>query len=334
MKQESGSEIRKTDPKKSANISNVLTFINNNNTFFVFILLLVISMILSPNFFTLQNITNLMRQNAPLCIASLGMLIVILTGGIDLSIGAIVTLSGIMFTVLMQSGQSFISALFWALISGLLCGVISGFLVAYQNLAPFVVTLAVMSMAKGVAYIVSKGLSISVENADFLLFSRMYIGGIPSQFLLMIGIFAIVIIIFHKMSYGRIIYAIGSNEQAVRLSGLRVNRYKFSVYCVCALLASVAGVLMTGRMGVGSPIVGEGMEMDAIAGAVLGGASLAGGKGSIVKTIFGVYTLGMISNIMNLMQVPAYPQQVIKGVIIIAAILLQKYSGGQKRSHL
>ena len=309
---------------------NLLGFINSNNTFFVFLILLIVSALLTNNFFTSQNITNLLRQNAPLGIVALGMLMVILTGGIDLSVGAVVTLANIVFAYHLDHGYPVGAALLITLAVGLLCGLLSGYLVAYQKLAPFVVTLAVMSIANGFAYIVSKGVSISIKEPGFLLFSNTYIAGIPVQFLIMLGLYILMALIARYISYGRLVVAIGSNEEAVRLSGIRVNVHKLSVYCISALSASVAGVLLTGRMGVGSPIVGSGMELDAIAGAVLGGASLAGGKGNIIKTIFGVYTLGIISNIMNLMQVPAYPQQVIKGVIIIAAIFLQKYSGGKE----
>jgi ribose transport system permease protein len=188
-----------------------------------------------------------------------------------------------------------------------------------------------MSMARGVAYIVCKGASIPVKQEAFITFSKTYIWGIPVQFLIMLGIYIIMSLIFRYMSYGRLVVAIGSNGEAVRLSGIRVQRYIMSVYCISAIFASIAGVLLSGRMGVGSPIVGNGMEMDAIAAAVLGGASLSGGRGSIIKTIFGVYTLGIIGNIMNLVQVPAYPQQIIKGMIIICAILLQKYTSGKNR---
>jgi ribose transport system permease protein len=308
----------------------VLAFINKNNTFFVFIILFIISSLLTSNFFTVQNLTNLLRQNAPLGIAALGMLMVIFTGGIDLSIGAVLTLANIVFAYYLQAGYDLGIAFLITIAFAVICGTISGYLVAYHKLAPFVVTLALMSMAKGFAYILSNGASISIKHDAFLLFSKSYIIGVPMQFWIMIGFYVVMALIFRFAKYGRLVVAIGSNEEAVRLSGIRINRYKMSVYCICALFAAVGGVLLTGRMGVGSVIVGDGMEMDAIAGAVLGGASLSGGKGSIIKTIFGVYTLGVIGNIMNLMQVPAYPQQVIKGVIIIAAILLQKYSSGRK----
>ena len=232
---------------------------------------------------------------------------------------------------MLEEGYDLIPSIAITIAICLVFGIISGVLIAYQKLAPFVVTLAVMSISKGFAYIVCNGSSIQIANEAFLSFSRTYIIGIPSQFWLLLVFFAVGFVVFRSLRYGRLVVAIGSNKEAVRLSGIRVNRYILSVYAISAICSTVAGLLICGRTGVGSPLVGDGMEMDAIAAAVIGGASLAGGKGSVVKTLVGVYILGIINNIMNLMTVPAYPQQVIKGVIIIAAILLQKYSGEKKR---
>lgn len=309
----------------------ILNFVNKNNTFFVFAILLILCGILTTNFFAPNNITNLLRQNAPLGIASLGMLMVILTGGIDLSIGSIALFSNVLFAYLLAQGQSLFMSVGASLLFGLLFGLISGVLVAYQKLAPFVVTLAIMSIAKGFGYIISHGSSIQIKNEAFLLFSRSYIVGIPAQFWLMLGIYIVGFLVFRYLKYGRLVVSIGSNKEAVRLSGIRVNRYVMSVYMISGVCSAVAGLLVCGRTGVGSPLIGDGMEMDAIASAVIGGASLMGGRGSVFKTLVGVFILGIIGNIMNLMTVPAYPQQVIKGVIIVGAILLQKYSG-EKRS--
>lgn len=308
----------------------IINFINKNNTFFVFLLLVILSGITTSNFFSGSNITNLLRQNAPLGIASLGMLLVIMTGGIDLSIGAVIALSNVVFAYFLDLGYNMAVAIAITIAIGFVLGMIGGFLVAYQKLAPFVVTLAIMSIAKGFAYIVSKGASIRITNEAFLAFSRSYILGIPTQFYLMFFIFGVIFLIFRYMKYGRLVMALGSNEEAVRLSGIRVNRLKMSVYCISGVFSIIAGLLVCGRTGVGSPLVGDGMEMDAIAAVVIGGASLSGGRGSVVKTLFGVYTLGIIGNIMNLLTVPAYPQQVIKGVIIIVAVLLQKFSADKK----
>lgn len=305
---------------------HILRFINRSNTIFIFIILLIISSIMSNSFFTAQNLTNLLRQNAGLGIVSLGMLMVIMTGGIDLSVGTVLTLGNIVFAYSLGQGNGLFAAILMALLSGVLCGLLSGYMVAYQKIAPFVVTLAVMSMAKGIAFIISNGASIQVKNQAYLTFSRSYLLGLPSQFYLMLLVFVIVFIVFRFTTYGRLVTAVGSNEEAVRLSGIRVSRYKMSVYCISGMFAAIGGVIVCGRTGVGSPLVGDGTEMDAIASAVIAGASLNGGNGSVVKTLFGVFTLGLIGNIMNLMKVPAYPQLVIRGLIILAAVLLQRFS--------
>lgn len=305
---------------------HVLQFINQNNTIVIFVLLLIVSSFMSSSFFTAQNLTNLLRQNASLGIVSLGMLMVIMTGGIDLSVGTVLTLGNIVFAFSLSQGNSLFVAILTALVAGILCGMLSGYMVAYQKIASFVVTLAVMSMAKGIAFIISNGASIQVKSQAYLTFSRSYFLGLPSQFYLMMLIFIVVFIVFRFTTYGRLVTAVGSNEEAVRLSGIRVNRYKMSVYCLSGMFAAIGGIIVSGRTGVGSPLVGDGTEMDAIASAVIAGASLSGGNGSVIKTLFGVFTLGLIGNIMNLMKVPAYPQLVIRGIIILAAVLLQRFS--------
>ncbi len=319
-------------PREGITFKRVLSNINRNNTIYIFLLLVIFSSIMTDNFFTEGNLTNLLRQNASLGIVSFGMLMVILTGGIDLSVGAGLTLGNIIFAYTLKTGQPFIVALLYAVFAGFLCGLISGYMVAYQKLAPFVVTLAVLSIAKGASYIICNGASIQIKDKGFIEFSRTYFIGLPSQFYVMLAIFVIMFLVLRFTTYGRLVMAIGSNEEAVRLSGVRVNRYKMSVYCISGVFSTIAGIIVSGRTGVGSPLVGDGTEMDAIAAAVIGGASLNGGRGSVVKTIFGVFTLGLISNIMNLMKVPAYPQQVIKGIIILAAVLLQKFSNAKSKS--
>jgi ribose transport system permease protein len=310
----------------SSTVKKILNFVNKNNTFFVFALLLIVSATLTSNFFTLQNITNLLRQNAPLGIAAVGMLLVIFTGGIDLSIGATLTLSSIVFARLLVLGYSVPVSIIAAMAAALVCGVVSGMLVAYQRLAPFVVTLAVMSIARGFAYIICKGASIPVKQGAFITFSKTYILGIPVQFLIMITIYIIMALIFRYMTFGRLVVAIGSNEEAVRLSGIRVRRYILSVYCISALFASIAGVLLSGRMGVGSPIVGNGMEMDIIAAVVIGGTPMRGGNMNIIGTVFGCMIVGIVNNIMNLLGINANYQIIAKGMMILFALILDRVS--------
>ncbi len=295
------------------------------NTLIIFLLLLVISSIVSPSFLTGENISNLLRQNAPIGLVSLGMLLVILTAGIDLSVGSVVAFAGVAFALL--SYEVYFSAGFLlVLLSGIIIGALSGYLVAYQRIASFIATLALMTIVRGAGFLLSKGAPITVGNHSSAI---LYLGtgtilGIPVSAILLFAIFAIVYVILRYHVFGRHVIAVGSNEEAVRLSGISVERTKFMVYVLAGFLASLAGLLTVGRTGVGTPNIGVGLELDAIAAVVIGGASLAGGKGSVLNTLLGVLILGMIGNIMNLLDITIYMQQLIKGVIIILAVIFQK----------
>jgi ribose transport system permease protein len=214
---------------------------------------------------------------------------------------------------------AFLLTLFFAL----LVGIFNGYLVAYRKIAPFVVTLATMTASRGIAYIVSKGTPIQVKNPVFSAYGKGAMLTIPFPVITAAIVFAVTALVIKYTAFGRFIKAIGSNETAVKLSGIRVNRYKWAAYIIVSGLCAFAGIITAGRSGVGSPIVGNALEMDAIASCVIGGASLSGGRGNAFNVLMGALILGMIGNIMNLMNVAGYPQQVIKGVIIIAAVLLQ-----------
>ena len=300
------------------------------NTIAIFIILLVSSSLISDVFFTERNIFNLLRQIAPIGIISMGMLMVILTGGIDLSVGSVLALASVLSAYFTDSMPLWMSLILTVLV-GVLVGAVSGYLVSFQRMAPFVATLALMTISRGAAFIISKGSPILLEEngASLKSFARSYWLHIPQPVLLMLLMFFVIFLILKYTVFGRLVIAIGSNEVSVRLSGIQVPAYKFMVYCIAGGFSALAGIVSTSRTGVGSPIVGVGFELDAIAAVVIGGASLNGGKGTALNTLLGVFILGMIGNIMNLMNVPGYPQQVIKGVIIIFAVLLQ---GIQNRS--
>ncbi len=300
------------------------------NTIFIFVVLLVASSISSKAFFTERNIFNLLRQMAGIGIVSMGMLLVILTAGIDLSVGSMMALASVLSAHFLFSMPLSLSIILTILV-GVALGSISGFLVSNRRMAPFIVTLAMMTIARGLAYIVSKGAPILLPESGQALknFGSAYWLRIPQPVFLMFIVFIIILLVLKYTAFGRLVIAIGSNEIAVRLSGVRTGIYKFLVYSISGGLAAIAGIIGTSRTGVGSPIVGVGLELDAIAAVVIGGASLSGGRGTALNTLLGIFILGMIGNIMNLKNVPAYPQQVIKGLIIIFAVLLQ---GIQRRS--
>jgi len=306
-------------------------FIIKYNTVFIFLIMLVVSALVSDVFFTSANLFNLVRQVTPVGIISMGMLLVILTGGIDLSVGSVVAMVGVLCALLTQT-ISLPLAITASLACGLLVGSLSGYLVSVHKLAPFIATLALMSVVRGLGFIFSKGAPILVsENASVLTdFGSGSFLGFPNPAFVLVIIFAITVVILKYNVFGRIIIAIGSNEEAVRLSGIKVSAYKFIVYTIVGGLSAVAGIITTARTAVGSPVMGAGMELDVIATVVIGGASLSGGKGSAVYTLLGVLILGMIGNIMNLLNIPAYSQQVIKGMIIIFAVLLQRFQTDKK----
>lgn len=301
-----------------------IDFILRYNTLLIFIVLVIASSIISDAFFTSRNLTNLLRQVSGIGIVSLGMLLVIMTGGIDLSVGSIVAFSGVLSAYLLLS-IPFPIGIGLTILMGIAIGSVSGYLVSVRRMAPFIATLALMTIVRGLGFILSKGTPIILEESGQALkdFGSNYILGIPNPVMLMFFIFFLVYFILKFTVFGRMVIAIGSNEESVRLSGVNVWIYKFAVYSLCGGFAAIAGIISTSRTGVGSPILGIGLELDAIAAVVIGGASLKGGRGSAVNTLLGIIILGMIGNIMNLMNVPGYPQQVTKGLIIIFAVLLQ-----------
>ncbi|WP_158848372.1 ABC transporter permease [Algibacter sp. L1A34] len=305
----------------------ILKFIVKHNTIFIFVLLVIFSALISDVFFTSTNLSNLLKQVSGIGIISIGMLIVILTGGIDLSVGSMVALLAVTFAILVNVVVLPLAILL-TIIIGFSLGSVSGYLVAYQKMAPFVATLALMTIARGLGFIYSKGSPITFKTpggefmSNFANNSTIGIPNIAIVFFLIV-IFAMVMLRYNV--FGRLIIAIGSNEEASRLSGIKVNKYKFLVYAISGALAATAAIIVASRTNLGSPNMGMAWELDAIAAVVIGGASLNGGKGSAINTLMGVLILGLIGNILNLLNVPSYPQQVVKGAIIIFAVLLQRF---------
>ncbi|MUH34265.1 ABC transporter permease [Zobellia amurskyensis] len=304
-----------------------LKFLIKHNTIFIFIVLVLFSALISDVFFTSVNLSNLLKQVSGIGIISIGMLIVILTGGIDLSVGSMVALLAVTFAILVNT---FILplAILLTIVIGFSLGSVAGYLVAFQKMAPFIATLALMTIARGLGFIYAKGSPITFTTygglymSDFANNSTLGIPNIAIVFFLIV-ICAMVMLRYNV--FGRLIIAIGSNEEASRLSGIKVNKYKFLVYAISGALAATAAIIVASRTNLGSPNMGMAWELDAIAAVVIGGASLNGGKGTAINTLMGVLILGLISNILNLLNVPSYPQQVVKGAIIIFAVLLQKF---------
>lgn len=318
----SDSEPRNDKLSLKGQLKRILGFLIRYNTIVVFIVMVVISAALSDVFLTQRNILNLLRQLSGLSIICMGMLMIILTGGIDLSVGSLAALGSVLIAFFLQDA-SLPVALLLTFGVGILLGSASGLLVSVWRMAPFVATLAMMTIGRGLSFVVSKGAPITANDQTLFNFGTGNLFGIPYPVVLMFLIFIVTVLVLRFTAFGRIIMAIGSNESAVRLAGIRVGYYKFAVYAISGFLCMIGGIISTSRTGVGSPIVATGLELDAIAAVVIGGASLNGGRGTAINTLLGVLILGMIGNIMNLLNIPNYPQQILQGVIIVIAVLIQ-----------
>ncbi|RKP57751.1 ABC transporter permease [Pararobbsia silviterrae] len=306
------------------------------NAVIMLVILFAASSAMSDAFLSEGNLFNLLRQLAPLLLASIGMLIVMNTGGIDLAVGSIAAAAGLLLPMSLafmpsQGAIGLIGALMCAIALGAAFGVVNGLLVTAFGLAPFIVTLAMMTVIRGITYMMSNGQPVEMPDgtaaSDILnTFGSGGVTGIhvPWPVLLAIVMVAIFYFVMHHTVFGRMVIATGSNETAVRLAGISEKRYKFIVYVISGALGSLAGVIYTSRTGTGVPVTGVGLELDAIAACVIGGALLSGGKGTVLNMVVGVLVLGLIGNVMNLLSVPNYPQQIIKGLIIIFAVMLQR----------
>ncbi|KKK38929.1 ribose ABC transporter permease [Mesobacillus campisalis] len=287
-----------------------------------FFILCVFFSIASEQFLTGNNISNIIRQVSINGILAVGMTFVILTGGIDLSVGSVMAFTGtIMAGMMINMGMPPIVAVLLGILLGAALGYINGLFVAHARIPAIIVTLAMMEVARGAALLYTGGYPLSGLPSSYAFIGRGDLFGIiPMPAVIMVLVFIIAYIILNHLPIGRYIYAIGGNEEAVRLSGVKVKRVKAFVYLVSGVTAAISGLIMTSRLSSGQPMAGEGYELDAIAAVVLGGTSIAGGRGHIFGTILGALLLGVLSNGLNLMGVSPYVQRVLKGAIIVGAI--------------
>lgn len=277
----------------------------------------------SDNFFTLANILNVLRQVSVVGILAVGMTFVILTGGIDLSVGAVMALAGTVAAGLMVNmGLPAGLSLAAALMVGLGLGLVNGALVAWGRMPAIIVTLAMMGIARGLGLIYSGGYPISGLPSWVAWFGIGRIGVVPVPVIIMLVVYALAWVLLQRTPFGRHVYAIGGNETAARLSGVRTGRVKLAVFAISGLTASLAAIVLTGRLMSGQPNAGVGFELDAIAAVVLGGTAIAGGRGLILGTLIGAVLLGVLNNGLNLMGINPYMQDVIKGLIILLAIYI------------
>lgn len=294
-----------------------------NNALYVILFMLIIGLtIATPNFLTVANLTNILRQVSFQAIIAVGMTLVIILAQIDLSVGSIVAFSAVLNALLMKAGIPISLSLLITVSISSLWGVISGWVTAYFNLHAFLVTLAMMTLIRGVTYTMTGGFPVSGLPMDFAQLGSGYFIGIPLPIIYMVVIFAIGIFVMKKTPFGRAVYAIGGNAEASRLSGLSVMNTKIIVFAVTAALCGFVGIVLSSRLMAGSPELGIGWELDVIAAVIIGGTSMFGGSGKLQGTLLGVLFVGIFTNGMILLDINPYMQQVAKGLLILGAVIL------------
>ena len=308
----------------------VISMIKSNAGILCVLLLIgIVLSIMSPVFLTTGNIISVLLQISNNMYLALGMTLIIILGGIDLSVGSIVAMTGTLTVgFIVTNGLPMWLAIILGLIIGTVCGFFNGIIVANFKVPAFIVTLAMMNMAKGIAYIYSGGRSTRIMDSNFMeIGTGQLFGFIPLPVVYMIILIVIFIILLNKTKFGTYIYAVGGNRESAHLSGVPIKKVEIMAYTISGFLAAFAGLVLCSRMFSGQPSAGTGYEMDAIAACVLGGVSMSGGIGRISGTIIGAIVIGIISNGLNLMGVSSFWQLVVKGMIILIAVLIDSQKG-------
>ena len=299
----------------------------------VLLVIVVIGYFVSPVFISARNAGNVINFSSIVALLAVGQFYVILTGGIDLSVGSILAFATVVSALLLRSGMSAVPASVLTLLACGAVGVGNGCLVVLMRIPPFIATLAMMSMIEGLSYIIQSSSLIEIDNDTFItIFSDGHVLGISDPVLIFVAVTVIGSFCSRYTTFGRRLYAIGGNREAARLSGLPVGRDLLVTYTLSGLLAGLAGLLAAAELTQGSSLIGRGDELNAIAAVVVGGASLFGGKGDPLSAVIGVFVLATIVNIMNLVGISSEPQLVIKGAVIIIAVFLSSAGGVERIS--
>ncbi|WP_137626754.1 ribose ABC transporter permease [Lactiplantibacillus pingfangensis] len=318
-------QVDNETPKKKFDFKQI---ISKMGTVIALLILVLVVTIANPGFLQPDNLLNLLRQTSINAIIAFGMTFVILTGGIDLSVGSILAFTGAVTASTIGSGTPAWLAILFGLLLGALFGCLNGFIIAYGKAAAFIATLATMTIFRGATYVFTDGNPISSNalNNSFLFqyVGRGYLFGIPFPIIIMVVAFLIWFVVLNKTAFGRKTYALGGNERAAFVAGVNTNKTTILIYTISGLMASLAGMILTSRLSSAQPDAGTSYEMDAIAAVVLGGTSLAGGKGRITGTLVGALIIGTLNNGMNLLGISSFYQQIVKGVVILIAVLLDR----------
>lgn len=302
----------------------MVDFANTFRAVIILVLMCVVAALLSPAFLSMTNLLNIVRQVTMVAILACGMTFVILTGGIDLSVGSVVGLSGALSAgVLMATGSPTLSVL-TALGVGLLCGAVTGLFVSRYGIPPFIATLAMMTLLRGCVLVYTRGAPIPVRVDEFKFIGKGDVLGIPVPILILVAVYIVAYIVLTHTKFGRSVYAFGGNREAARLSGIPIVRTEWMVYVISGLLSAVGAIILTARLGSAQSTSGTGYELDAIAAVILGGTSLSGGVGFVLPTVVGALIMGIIDNILTLLNVNPHAVNIVKGAVIMLAVLVDK----------
>lgn len=320
-----------SDTKKAGSVAvsnnKAMIFLKENLGIIIALLILCVFLSVFPgtseSFPTVRNVFNVLRQISSNLLLACGMTMVIILGGIDLSVGSVIALSGVLAAgCVSRYGMAIAPAMIVGVLIGIVFGAFNGAVVAKTTIPPFIVTLATMNIARGLAGVYTGGSPVRVVSDEWQFLGAGYIGGVPVPVIIMILVFIASILIVNRTKMGRYIYAVGGNVQAAKFSGINVAKVKFFVYTYTGFLAGLAGIILASRMYSGQPTAGEGAEMDAIAAVVVGGTSMSGGSGKLGGTLIGALIIGILNNGLNLMNVNSFWQTVVKGVVILLAVFL------------
>ena len=310
--------------QKTINAAAVKKIFSAYSLYILLLVLIIVVSVLNTNFLSAQNIKNIFQQVSINGILAVGMTFVIITGGIDLSVGSLLGFSGVIAASLVSGGGNPLLAVLAGIAAGLVFGVVNGVLVSYAKIVPFIVTLGMLSIARGFTNVYTHGSPIIKLNKAFTALGQSSFLGIGLPVWIFVCMLLVGYVLLHTTKLGRYTLAVGGNESAAKTSGINTAKIKMFAYTFTGFCCGLAGILMTAKTNAGAPNAGTGYELDAIAAAIIGGTSPSGGKGSIFGTLLGVLIFGIIQNASDILNVSSYIQQVIKGLIIIGAVWADK----------
>lgn len=316
---------------KTKKTPNLAVIYQKYGIIIVLLLICVVVSFLTDKFLTSSNILSVARQVSINGILSIGMCFVILTGGIDLSVGSLYAMTAT-FACGLANLMPWELAAVLGVVIGIAVGMLEGTIISKFKIAPFITTLASMTICRGITQVYDGGTAISTPGSGFNWLGTGYIGPIPVPVVIMILMFALAWFVLNRTKFGRHVYAVGGNEKASVLSGVNVDRIKITVYAISGFCCAISGYISAGRLASATPTAGEGFEMDAIAAVVLGGVSMDGGRGSIIGVFVGAFIIGVLNNAMNLLSVTAYWQDIVKGCVILAAVFVDRILSKSSKS--